>query len=117
MGNHLDTKNLVPFSVRHNGFRLPGMRKDHDQEMLEQVDPDLQPEDEGMIRRYLHYADTLLGSPDEKHLTLVQGGGPAREMAGTPEVPIRFSVDAPKNESSSSHPEKDDHGPDDGKAA
>ncbi len=82
MVDHLDTKNFVPFSKRRNGFQLPGVRKTADEEMLEQVDPNLRPEDEGVIRRYLHYADTLLGGPDEPALTLVPGGGPAKELAG-----------------------------------
>ena len=117
MGNHLDTKNLVPFSRRQNGFRLPGMAKDHDEEMLEHLDPDLRPEDEGMIRRYLHYADTLLGNPEENQSTLVQGGGPAKDLAGRPELPVRFAVEAPETESSSSDAEKHEDGPDNDKAA
>ena len=82
MVDHLQSKNFVPFSRRRDGFRLPGMRKDRDEEMLEQVDPDMRPEDEGTIRRYLQYADILLGSPDHHGLTLVQGGGPAKRLAG-----------------------------------
>jgi len=73
--DHLDSKNLVPFSKRRRStFQLPAIRKDRDEEMLEQVDPDLRPEDEGLIRRYLHYADTLLGSPETPSLALVPGG-------------------------------------------
>jgi hypothetical protein len=82
MVDHLDTKNLVPFSRRRNGFQLPGVKKTPDEEMLEQVDPNLRPEDEGVIRRYLHYADTLLGGTEQPALTLVPGGGPAKELAG-----------------------------------
>jgi hypothetical protein len=87
MVDHLDSKNFVPFSRRRDGFRLPGMRKDREEEMLEQVDPDLRPEDEGIIRRYLSYADILLGSPDHHGLTLVPGGGPAKRLAANPETP------------------------------
>ena len=98
--NHLDTKNLVPFSKRRNGFRLPGMKKERDEEMLEQVDPDLQPEDEGVIRRYLRYADTLLGTPEEPGLTLIQGGAAASTVnaAITREFPVRFTVTAPPSD-------------------
>jgi hypothetical protein len=86
MSDHLDSKNLIPFAKRRNGFQLPGVRKDRDEQMLEEVDPDLTPEDEGVIRRYLHYADTLLGSgPDADGFTLVPGGGPAKKLAGIPE--------------------------------
>ena len=85
MSDHIESKNLVPFSKRRNTFQLPGVRKDRDEEMLEQVDPDLTPEDEGVILRYLQYADTLLGSPDREGLTLVAGGGPAKQLAAIPD--------------------------------
>jgi hypothetical protein len=89
MVDHLQSKNFVPFSRRRDGFRLPGMRKDRDEEMLEQVDPDMRPEDEGVIRRYLQYADILLGSPDHHGLTLVQGGRAAKRLAGNAEPAAR----------------------------
>ncbi len=91
MVDHLDTKNLVPFSKR-NGFQLPGVRKNPDQEMLEQVDPNLRPEDEGIIRRYLQYADTLLGGPDQPAVTLVAGSWPVKEPAekSEPTLESRF---------------------------
>ncbi|HKT50931.1 MAG TPA: hypothetical protein VJV96_11555 [Candidatus Angelobacter sp.] len=85
MSDHLDSKNLIPFAKRRNSFQLPGARKDRDEQMLEEVDPDLTPEDEGVIRRYLQYADTLLGSPDTDGFTLVPGGGPAKNLAAIPE--------------------------------
>lgn len=66
---------------------MVGMTKSRDEEMLEQVDPNLQPEDEGVIRRYLNYADTLLGSPDDHSPAPVPGGSPARSLAGNPEAP------------------------------
>jgi hypothetical protein len=94
MPSHLDTKNLVPFSKRRNGFRLPGMQRERDEEMLEQVDPNLQPEDEGVIRRYLRYADTLLGGPDAHELTLVSGGS-ASDLTGKTEWPMRFTATEP----------------------
>ena len=85
MSDHIESKNLVPFSKRRNTFQLPGVRKDRDEQMLEQVDPDLTPEDEGVILRYLQYADTLLGGPDREGLTLVAGGGPAKKLAAIPD--------------------------------
>lgn len=87
MADHLDSRNLVPFFKRRGSFRMLGGAKSPDEEMLEQVDPNLRPEDEGIIRRYLSYADTLLGSPDEHGMTLVPGGGPAKALAGNPETP------------------------------
>lgn len=85
MVDHLDTKNFVPFSKRRSTFQLPGLRKSPDQELLEQVDPNLRPEDEGVIRRYLQYADTLLRGPDARELPLVPGGGPAKRLAAESE--------------------------------
>jgi|SRR6185312_7796476 len=93
MTDHLDSKNLVPFSKRRRStFQLPAIRKDRDEEMLEQVDPDLRPEDEGLIRRYLHYADTLLGSPETPNLTLVPGGPVRRPISSEDQLrPINIS--------------------------
>jgi hypothetical protein len=106
MTDHLDSKNLVPFSKRRNSFQLPGVRKDRDEEMLEQVDPDLTPEDEGVIRRYLQYADTLLGGPDREGLTLVPGGGPAKALAGVPDTLRPFTEATPnvQEENHNEHP-------------
>jgi hypothetical protein len=95
--NHLDTKNLVPFSKRRDGFRLSGMKQEDDQEMLQQVDPNLQPEDEGMIRRYLRYADTLLGASDKPALTLVPGAAVNTAVAKF-EYPVRFELSVPSFE-------------------
>lgn len=97
MVDHLGGNNLVPFFKRRGTFRMPGATKSHDEEMLEQVDPNLRPEDEGVIRRYLSYADTLLGNPDEHGVTLVPGGGPAKTLAGTPETPAP-ETSAPAND-------------------
>lgn len=109
MTDHLDSKNLVPFSKRRNSFQLPGVRKDRDEEMLEQVDPDLTPEDEGVIRRYLHYADTLLGSPERERLTLVTGGGPAKKLAGLADTLRPFTEATPRaqEESKNAHPKEE----------
>lgn len=97
MVNHLDNNNLVPFFKRRGSFRMLGATKSHDEEMLEQLDPNLRPEDEGIIRRYLSYADTLLGSPDEHGVTLVPGGGPAKTLAGRPEEQTKSAPEQPEN--------------------
>lgn len=102
MVNHLDNNNLVPFFKRRGSFRMLGVTRNHDEEMLEQLDPNLQPEDEGIIRRYLSYADTLLGSPDEKGVTLVPGGGPAKTLAAKPETP---TGGAPEHSEKAEQPE------------
>lgn len=85
MVDHLDSKNLVPFFKRSGSFRMVGMTKSRDEELLEQVDPNIRPEDEGVIRRYLNYADTLLGSPDAHGLTMVPAEGALRRTASPPE--------------------------------
>lgn len=103
MTDHLDSKNLVPFSKRRRStFQLPAIRKDRDEEMLEQVDPDLRPEDEGLIRRYLHYADTLLGSPETPNLTLVPHGAAQKPKGSADQLrPINISsYGKPESESS-----------------
>jgi hypothetical protein len=86
MVDHLGSKNLVPFFKRRGSFRMVGVTKSHDEELLEHVDPNLQPEDEGVIRRYLSYADTLLGSPEEHGMRLVPGGGSEKKQAASPET-------------------------------
>lgn len=103
MVNHLDNNNLVPFFKRRGSFRMVGVTKSHDEELLEQLDPNLRPEDEGIIRRYLSYADTLLGSPDEHGVTLVPGGGPAKTLAARPETPTK---NAPEQRESPEQTEK-----------
>ena len=49
----------------YKGYRLPGTMEEEENRLAEAVDPDLKPEDHGMVLRYLHYADTLLNSPEE----------------------------------------------------
>jgi hypothetical protein len=110
MADHLDSKNLVPFSRRNNGFQLPGAKKDRDDEMLEQIDPDLSAEDEGVIRRYLHYADTLLGGPEKDGLTLVPDGGPAKRLAAVPEKPKAEPPDKTHNSHEPAPEAEDQHG-------
>ena len=110
MADHLDSKNLIPFARRRNGFQLPAVRKDRDEQMLEEVDPDLTPEDEGVIRRYLHYADTLLGSsPETEGFTLVTGGGPAKKLAGVPDTLRTFTEADPSvpEENQNGHPKEE----------
>jgi hypothetical protein len=108
MTDHLDNKNLVPFFKRRGSFRMMGGKKSHDEEMLEQVDPNLRPEDEGVILRYLNYADTLLGSPDEHGLTLIPGGGPAKTLAGNPETAEDPAPEQTEHEPETDAKDKDD---------
>jgi hypothetical protein len=50
----------------YKGYRLPGTLEEEENRLAEEVDPNLRPEDHGMVLRYLHYADTLLNSPEKE---------------------------------------------------
>ncbi len=59
MADHLDSTNLVPFKKRrYSGYHLPGMVKE--EEPIDEVDPELRPEEQSYVRHYLAYADILL---------------------------------------------------------
>jgi hypothetical protein len=58
----LHSWNLVPFKKRRDVYDIPGVARGEDQRLLDQVDPDLSPEEQSFIRHYLGYADTLLRS-------------------------------------------------------
>jgi hypothetical protein len=57
---HLDSKNLVPFKRRRNGYHLPGLTKEKEEQVIDEVDPELRPEEQGYVRHYLGYADVML---------------------------------------------------------
>ncbi|HKD81422.1 MAG TPA: hypothetical protein VKH81_17135 [Candidatus Angelobacter sp.] len=65
MADHLDSTQLVPFKRRRNGYHLPGLRKEVEEEIIDQVDPELRPEEQGFVRHYLAYADVLLKNAKE----------------------------------------------------
>jgi hypothetical protein len=60
MPDHLDSKNLVPFKRRRNGYHLPELQKEAEEQVIDEVDPELRPEEQGFVRHYLAYADVLL---------------------------------------------------------
>jgi hypothetical protein len=62
MVDHLHSKNLLPFRRKRNGFRLPGAATEEEEQMVEEVDPKLRPEEQGFVRHYLGFADVLLNS-------------------------------------------------------
>jgi hypothetical protein len=64
--DHLDSKNLVPFKKRRNGYHLPGLQKEAEEQVIEEVDPELRPEEQGYVRHYLAYADVMLKSPEQR---------------------------------------------------
>lgn len=63
MVDHLHSKNLLPFRNKRNGFRLPGAATEEEEQMVEEVDPKLRPDEQGFVRHYLGFADVLLNSP------------------------------------------------------
>ncbi|HKW77304.1 MAG TPA: hypothetical protein VJN64_17360 [Terriglobales bacterium] len=63
---HLDSKNLLPFRKRNNGFRLPGTSSEEEEQMVQEVDPKLRPDEHNYVRHYLSRADTLLQRSEEQ---------------------------------------------------
>ena len=59
--DQLKSRNLVPFKQRNGKFNLPGTASEHEI-LMDRVDTDLSPEEQGFIRHYLGYADALLRS-------------------------------------------------------
>src|SRR5262249_15317623 len=60
MIDHLDSTKLIPFKKRGNGYHLPGLTREHEEQIIDEVDPELRPEEQGYVRHYLTYADILL---------------------------------------------------------
>ena len=60
MVDHLDSKNLVPFKRRRNGYHLPELQKEAEEKVVDEVDPELRPEEQGFVRHFLGYADVFL---------------------------------------------------------
>lgn len=59
--DQLNSRNLVPFKKRSGRYNIPGMASEHDV-LMDRVDADLSPEEQGFIRHYLGYADAFLRS-------------------------------------------------------
>jgi hypothetical protein len=59
--DQLNSRNLVPFKKRHGKYNIPGMTSEHEV-LMDRVDADLSPEEQGFIRHYLGYADAFLRS-------------------------------------------------------
>jgi len=62
--DQLKSRNLVPFKKRHGRYKIPGLASEHDV-LVDRVDADLSPEEQGFIRHYLGYADALLRSTED----------------------------------------------------
>lgn len=61
MPDHLDSTKLMPFKRRRqNGYHLPGLAREQEEQVIDEVDPELRPEEQGYVRHFLAYADVLL---------------------------------------------------------
>ncbi len=58
------SRDLVPFRERSNGYRLPKIESEREDDIREQLEPDLEPEEETFVLHYLRYADLLLASAE-----------------------------------------------------
>ena len=63
ISDQLKSRNLVPFKKRYGRYKIPGMTSEHES-LMDRVDEDLSPEEEGFIRHYLGYADAFLRSTE-----------------------------------------------------
>ncbi|HET9282048.1 MAG TPA: hypothetical protein VFR24_08815 [Candidatus Angelobacter sp.] len=81
MPDHLDSTKLIPFKKRRkNGYHLPGLAKEEEEQVIDEVDPELRPEEQGYVRHFLAYADVLLKNAVEDDELLgdnVNNSGPA----------------------------------------
>ena len=75
--DHLDSKNLVPFKKRRNGYHLPKLTKEAEEQVIDEVDPELRPEEQGFVRHFLAYADVLLKKAEEPDTLLTKSEEPA----------------------------------------
>lgn len=66
MRKHLDSDNLIPFRRHDRAYHLPELAEETADETMDQVDPGLDPEDQGFIRHYLGYADILLRAAETR---------------------------------------------------
>jgi len=97
MTEHLDSANLVPFKRHDDGYQLPDLLKEQEQQTIEELDPGLRPEEQGYVRHYLAYADILLRNTNglelepSEHAPAVSRGHkmteiPASSGTGSPDL-------------------------------
>ena len=79
--DHLEGKNLVPFKRRRNGYHLPILSKEAEKQLIDEVDPELRPEEQGYVRHYLAYADVMLKNAEEEEEPV-----PAQEASSSAET-------------------------------
>lgn len=81
MVEHLDSTKLVPFKKRGDGYHLPGLTKEHDEQVIDEVDPELRPEEQGYVRHYLAYADIFLKNVESEPAEEEERGPGSRESS------------------------------------
>jgi hypothetical protein len=79
MMDHLNSSKLVPFKRRRNGYHLPGLQKEAEEQVIDEVDPELRPEEQGFVRHYLGYADVLLKSSEAEEAPDLERPGDAAD--------------------------------------
>jgi len=84
--DHLDSKNFVPFKKRRNGYHLPVLTKRAEEQIIDEVDPDLRPEEQGYVRHYLGYADVMLKKVEEEEKA-------ARELAAEEQAAVEQAME------------------------
>ncbi|HZS27367.1 MAG TPA: hypothetical protein VFB76_09045 [Candidatus Angelobacter sp.] len=90
MPDHLDSTKLMPFKRRRkNGYHLPGLAKEEEEQVIDEVDPELRPEEQGYVRHFLSYADILLKNAIDGDGVL---GGNGNNSGPTPTTTDRDNV-------------------------
>jgi hypothetical protein len=86
---NLNSKNLVPFKRRRSVYRLPVLTREEGEKIIDDVDPELRPDEQNFVRHYLGYADVMLKSAEDET------------------VPPKNASPAPDNVTEMPAPEKD----------
>ena len=85
MPKNLRAKDLIPFRRRRNAYKLPKMGKEEEEQIIDAVDPNLKPEEQGFVRHYLGYADVFLGD-EAKRNDRRASDNPQSSVAANPEA-------------------------------
>jgi len=101
MVDHLDSKNLVPFKRRRNAYHLPGLQKEAEEQLIDEVDPELRPEEQGFVRHFLGYADVFLNHANamsEEELSQEPAGEPSSQEPSSRQATNLFRMPPRKDE-------------------
>jgi hypothetical protein len=94
--DQLKSRNLIPFKKRHGRYKIPGVASEHEV-LMDRMNADLSPEEQGFISHYLGYADAFLRSVE--HLA--------------PEEPLEaaFAQEENGSENAAGPPDQENGGP------